>query len=114
MSGRIYIASKPVAGSIEHLYLVFDPNANNDNLPSGLSSASTVIRGGPQFDLPPFQAILLEVGKPLDESEDSFGADTPGDRNITVLNIGTQDHEVVFQAMVAFGSSSSGRGLNHV
>ena len=89
---KILIESKPVvvSGSLfRHLYLVFVDDDGNE----------FVIRGGPEFDLPPFGLIVTEDATPLTNSEDARQGATPADRGSRELDLGGRDAVEVWNIM---------------
>lgn len=47
MSGKIYIGSSEVFADFHHLYLLYDPDTDNDNDPT-TGAGVQIIRGGPE------------------------------------------------------------------
>ena len=93
---RIYIGSYDVALGIaageEHLYLLYDPDVDGDGDPTTSistdpSSFSRIIRGGPETGISSGQ-VLVEI-RNEQSSSDSFGGDTPTDRNFRLIDEGS-------------------------
>ena len=111
MTGRLYIASKTISlyglsTPFEHSYLIYDPTATTDSLPSSISEDALILRAGPQNPSHPYGGISIEAGIALVASSDNFGvSDTPADRNVTVLDLGLLDPSTVFSSMLSYAES---------
>ena len=87
----IFLESKEVLGSENyHLYLIYKDESGNEY----------VIRGGSEFNFPPFGKIVLQIGIPLSTSDDSRGNQTPAERYNAQIDLGGRTAEDVWNIML--------------
>ena len=89
--GKIFIESKQTPLKIwDHTYIVYEDNDGNE----------FVIRGGPETDNPiDFGDIEMEIGEPIENSEDARDGDTTFQRGQTELDLHGRNAEDVWRDM---------------
>lgn len=88
--GQIRIEANVVGTSFQHLYLVYTDNAGNE----------FVIRGGPQFDIPPlFGQLVVEAGVAMEDSKDVRPIEDRDEFGSRVIDLDGRDAEDVWNQM---------------
>lgn len=103
----ILIESKPVVWPFDHLYLVFRDSQGRES----------VIRGGPEYDAPPFGSIEVEVGVPIEVSEDnrvdSGNSLTPAQRYSTPIDLNGRNPSDVWAIMLQQAQNIDNENLDY-
>jgi len=109
MAGKIFIESRDVIFSFDHLYLVYQD-------PSG---SEFVIRGGPENNIPPFFGnIEVEAGVPIAISEDRRVDEDgnpilPEQRNQTLVDLDGREAEDVWKIALQQAQNIDAANLNY-